>query len=1200
MLRFILPMLMSLACLPAMSDTLPTLQLLNYESPHHHQLSLTSDDWQWLRNKRELVLGTAQQNLPPLEMVNETKEYEGVTADYVGLLADALGVKISVRAYDTREQVFNALARGEIDLMGSVTQDEARPRQLLLSQSYLVNRPTLVARLGDSPSLKGGLQGRRLAISQDTISLPVAQAMYPLARIETYGSADAAMAAVAFGDADVLLSDAVSAQFLISRNYSDYLRIIYSGPASISGFAFAVSPDNRQLQHSLDAALRAIHKEQDISIRNRWGDRLLLSMEKTSLTPEEQRWIEKNPVVRIGIHRYLPPMSYFDADGNYLGITADLLAMLETKTGLTFEITPLPSFKDLNDAVREGRVQMVADRARTPERETYLQFTRPYLVGPYMLITRDADDAPKSLEDMAGKTLLIGSGHALVALLRQRYPQIRIKEVQTNFEALSLLRDHKADAAVQAEIAVSFNLPRIKADQLKVRSALNLPLLNESFAVRRDQLELFSIIDKSLRSISPDAITELNNRWRSKAAVAPPSWRDYRTTLYLAGAASIVLLLIALAWGYAMRRQVSQRERAEHALNDQLRFMDALINGTPNPIYVRDRDRRLVICNDSYLKTMGTDRQSVLGSNLEQLAVPEAGLFATDFQSILDGGPPLLIDRTVHIRGQQMQIYHWMLPYRDAQGEILGIIGGWLDISERQQLLNELTQAKNDADKANRAKTTFLATMSHEIRTPMSAVIGMLELALKRADQGQLDRPSIEVAYSSALGLLELIGDILDIARIESGRLSLSPERANLRDLVESVFRVFDGLARQKGLRLELDLDSSASGDVLVDPLRFKQILSNLVSNAIKFTERGSVQIRLQAERDDPQTLPLQLTVRDTGIGIEPEDQQLLFQPFSQVPGQHQNARSGTGLGLVICRTLCEMMGGQLSLQSQPGVGTLARVQLQLSRLEPLPDTPAPVVQDSLPPATRAALHILVVDDSQANRQLLCEQLRFLDYSLSQAQNGAEAYKLWLRETFDVVITDCNMPVMNGYELTRQIRLAEQIQGRPPAQILGFTANVQPEEQQRCLDAGMNGCIFKPIALPELDRRLRQLQALPRTQLKSTSQRFDIQQLDHLTGGNPDSIQRVLKGLQQSNQQDLKQIRERLASADSKGVAELAHRIHGAARIIQAQALIDECEYLEKACREGANADQIKAALTRLEQAMLGLDRDLLQALESD
>jgi len=197
--RFILPMLMWLIGLPALADTAQPLQLLNYESPHHHELPLSGDDWQWLRNKRELVLGTSQQNLPPLEMVNEAKEYEGITADYVGLLADALGVKISVRAYDTREQVFNALAKGEIDFMGSVTQGEAEQRQLLRSQRYLINRPTLVARQGDSPSLKNGLQARRLAISLDTISPPVAQAMYPKARIDSYTSADAAMAAVAFG-----------------------------------------------------------------------------------------------------------------------------------------------------------------------------------------------------------------------------------------------------------------------------------------------------------------------------------------------------------------------------------------------------------------------------------------------------------------------------------------------------------------------------------------------------------------------------------------------------------------------------------------------------------------------------------------------------------------------------------------------------------------------------------------------------------------------------------------------------------------------------------------------------------------------------------------------------------------------------------------------------------------------------------------
>lgn len=1199
--RFLLlPVLIWLACLPALGDTAIPLQLLNYETPHNHELPLSGEDWQWLRKRRELVYGTSRQNLPPLEMVNEAKEYEGVTADYLGLLADSLGVKISIRAYDTREQLFNALSKGEIDFMGSVTSDEAHRHQLRQSLDYLVSRPTLVIRQGDSQALKNGLQGRRLAISLDIVSQAQVQTMYPKAQIVGYESADAAIAAVAFGDADVLLSDAISAQFLISRNYSDYLRIIYSGPTGALGFSFAIAPQAPQLQRLLNAALQSIHKEQDTSIRNRWGDRLLLSMEKTILTDDEQRWVEKNPVVQIGVHRYLPPLSYYDPDGNYLGITADLLEMLETKTGLTFKITSYPSLKDLNQALRKGQVQMLADVARNPERETYMLFTRPYLVGPYMLITRDEPGAPKNLDEMAGKKLLIGRGHALLPLLRERYPQIQLEEVQTNIEALSLLREHKGDGVVQAEISISFNMPRIKQDQLKIRSVLNLPLLNESLGVRRDQLELFRIIDKSLRSIAPDAITELNNRWRSKAPIVPPSWRDYRNTLYLAAAGSALLLLIALAWGYAMRRQVSQRKRAEDALNDQMRFMDALINGTPNPIYVRDLQRRLVICNDSYLKTMGVDRQHVLGTSLDQLDVPEAKQFGEDFKTILDGGQPLLLDRQVHINGQLRQIYHWMLPYRDAEGAIVGIIGGWLDISERQQLLDELTQAKNDADKANRAKTTFLATMSHEIRTPMSAVIGMLELALKRADQGQLDRNSIEVAYSSAQGLLDLIGDILDIVRIESGRLSLSPERANLRDLVESVFRVFDGLARQKGLRLELDLDFSANDEVLVDPLRFKQILSNLVSNAIKFTEHGSVQIRLLAERDDPHLLPLLLTIKDTGIGISRDDQKRLFQPFSQVPGQHQNARSGTGLGLVICRTLCKMMGGQLSLESVPGQGTLARVQLQLSRLAPLQDLPRTETQQPPPVTAKPPLHILVVDDSQANRQLLCEQLRFLDYSLSQAQNGAEAFKVWQRETFDVVITDCNMPVLNGYELSQQIRAAEQLQNRPAVQIFGFTANVQPEEEQRCRDAGMNGCIFKPIALPELDRRLRQLPVLPRMPLKATSERYDIQQLNHLTGGNPQSIQRVLKGLHQSNQQDLKQIRELLASDSNEGAADLAHRIRGAARIIKAQALIEECEYLERACREDSSASQIKSALTRLELAMVGLDRDLLESLNTD
>lgn len=238
------------------------------------------------------------------------------------------------------------------------------------------------------------------------------------------------------------------------------------------------------------------------------------------------------------------------------------------------------------------------------------------------------------------------------------------------------------------------------------------------------------------------------------------------------------------------------------------------------------------------------------------------------------------------------------------------MVAGWIDVSGRQQLLHELSEAKNAADAANRAKTTFLATMSHEIRTPLNAVIGMLELALKKAEQGVTDRFAIEVASGTAKDLLGLIGDILDISRIESGKLSLAPERANLLNIVESVTRVFEGVAKQKHLYLVVELDTYSDRDVWIDPLRFKQILSNLLSNAVKFTEEGSVWVKMRAEAaSDGKSIQITLRVEDSGIGISRQDQQILFNPFAQASNNPQSSYSGSGLGLMISRSLCEMMG---------------------------------------------------------------------------------------------------------------------------------------------------------------------------------------------------------------------------------------------------------------------------------------------------
>ena len=492
-------------------------------------------------------------------------------------------------------------------------------------------------------------------------------------------------------------------------------------------------------------------------------------------------------------------------------------------------------------------------------------------------------------------------------------------------------------------------------------------------------------------------------------------------------------------------------------------------------------------------------------------------------------------------------------------------------IARRQQLVNELNAAKQRADEANRAKTTFLATMSHEIRTPMNAVIGMLELAMKKADQGIIDRFAIEVASVSARELLDLIGDILDIARIESGHLSLNPKRSNIKSLVEAVTRMFDGLARQKQLSLVCESSPAADVDVLIDPIRFKQIVSNLLSNAIKFTNKGEVRLTLTVQpAHDAQHLSVCLRVADTGVGISVQDQSRLFSPFVQASNNTQSARQGSGLGLVICRELCEMMGGQLHLNSVEGLGT----QIDIVMVVPVLEHEEHAVDGHEPePGIGRSLNILVVDDYPANRMLLAQQLSYLGHRVTDAENGVLGLKAWRLGYFDVVITDCSMPLMNGYQLAQAIRAEEAQLARAACQIFGFTANAQPGEVERCLEAGMDRCLFKPISLKDLSACLAtgQVQSLKGINGDESGRddEIDLTYLKQLSQGDESMIQGLLAELATRNRQDLAALIELFVKDDYAGMAALAHGIKGGGRLVRARKLIECCEQLEAVCQAG-------------------------------
>ncbi|MHC8328043.1 transporter substrate-binding domain-containing protein [Pseudomonas sp. LB1P83] len=1170
--------------------------LLSRSMTGHMEVQLDKSQQQWLNNKRELILGTSAPDYPPFDLTISGHDYEGFTADYAGILGKATGLPVKVQRYPSRGDAIEALEKGEVDMLGSANGFEARNADIVLSTPYAVDQPVLVTREGETRSLSDGLAGLRLSMVYHYLPLDEVKALYPKAIITSYPSYQNAINAVAFDQADVFLGDTISTHYMINKGYLNNIRMANFGKHEAHGFSFAVPRDNPDLLGIINAILKATPGSERENIAKRWsaGSDMLLTDQKLQLTDREERWLAQHPVVRVVVNEALAPLTFFDSNGNFRGISADLLELIRLRTGLRFEIHRSRNDDEMIEQVNSHQADLIAALLPSAQRETMLNFSRPYLENSVVLLTRKAAGSPSNLTQLKDQRLAIAQGNPIVDYLRREFPRIHLIETPDTFSAVELLAEGQAEGAVSSLVIANYFISsRIFEHTLQISTTIGTRQAAFSLATGRDAKELGSILDKALLSIAPEELGIINSRWRGYSSASQSTWRNFHRVFYQIVLGIGVLLLISVTWNAYMRRQINQRLAAELALNDQLEFMRSLVNGTPHPIYVRDRQGLLQSCNDSYLATFCARREDVVGKNVMQGSMSnsfEAQEYQADYQRVVAEGVPLILDRPLHIGDRSLTIYHWILPYRDSSGEVQGIIGGWIDISERRQLFDDLRAAKERADEANRTKSSFLATMSHEIRTPMNAIIGMLELTLKRIDHSHPDRPAIDVAYHSAKDLLNLIGDILDIARIESGRLSLSPERVNLRETVASVMRIFDGLARQKNLRLRLDFNpGEPPTDVLLDPMRFKQVLSNLVSNAIKFTEQGQVRIVVELHpTDEPDRVLLQLQVQDSGVGISEQDQRRLFEPFAQADNAGQSVGGGAGLGLVISRSLCEMMGGSLQLSSQAGIGTQVQVSLNLATLPPerVTKTVEPYIQ-----TTTVTLNVLVVDDHPANRLLMCQQLEFLGHRSSAAPDGEAGLKAWKDELFDLVIVDCNMPIMDGYELARTIRHHEQQTRCQPCTVLGFTANAQPEEIQRCKLAGMDDCLFKPLSLTALSQWIGGVAPMVRAPA------FSLAGLHLLTGGNPTLDHRLLSELLNSNRLDRQELLALSPSKDRQSFIDVAHKIKGAARIVQACRLIDSCEALENACHEVFHPDEVVNCTKAMERAMLELEQALQQQI---
>jgi PAS domain S-box-containing protein len=526
-----------------------------------------------------------------------------------------------------------------------------------------------------------------------------------------------------------------------------------------------------------------------------------------------------------------------------------------------------------------------------------------------------------------------------------------------------------------------------------------------------------------------------------------------------------------------LKKTTEDLKRAVEALRTRAEELSILLSTIPALVYFKDTNLKYILVNKSFERFVNLPFYGIQGKKVEEL-IPEYktnNYEEMELEVIQSGLPLYNIEETIKKDGKQVWLTTNLAPYRDNDGEIIGLVGISWDITFRKKYEDELREAKEQAEEGTRAKSEFLANMSHEIRTPMNGIIGMAEI-LKQANLGEQEKENLEILISSTRSLLSLVNDILDISKIEAGKVELEIEDFGIRKILKDIENIMYIKAEEKALDYKTFISQGVPEFMRGDPSRLKQIILNLVNNAVKFTLKGHVYIFIETRETDDHKLLLEVRVEDSGIGISEEGKKNLFQLFSQVDTSTTKNYGGTGLGLSIARRLVTLMNGEIGMESEQDRGSTFWFTAMLETSERTTSVPEPF--DKVPAFEGIPvkmLNILLAEDNEINQKIIQYSLTNAGYQVDIARNGQEAIDMYHKGKYDLVLMDVQMPILDGYEATAHIREVEKalVNGNRHTPIVALTANAMKGDREKCLEAGMDEYLSKPFTPNDLISMIR-------------------------------------------------------------------------------------------------------------------------------